>query len=169
MASFHLPVHVPPPLWALVAGLVQRRLPAGRPPGVLTKAAAGAVLVGSAALVVTAGGRFRDAGTTVDPVHPERVTHLVTDGPYALTRNPMYVSMAGVLVAHAVWRRSVAALLPVAAFVAVIDRLQVPGEEAALGDHFGSAYDDYRARVPRWVGLRPMSRPSREVTARRRP
>jgi protein-S-isoprenylcysteine O-methyltransferase Ste14 len=149
MSSFH----VPPPLWALAAALVQRRLPSGRPPGGPTRVAAGAVLAGSAALVATAGGRFKEAGTTVDPVHPERASHLVTGGPYALTRNPMYVSMAGVLVAHAVWRRSVAALLPVAAFVAVIDRLQVPDEEAALADHFGGAYDDYRGRVPRWVGV----------------
>jgi protein-S-isoprenylcysteine O-methyltransferase Ste14 len=95
----------------------------------------------------------------VDPVHPERATHLVTDGPYALTRNPMYVSMAGALVAHAIWRRSLAALLPVAAFVAVIDRLQVTDEEVALREHFGAAYDDYRARVPRWLGARRTSRP----------
>jgi protein-S-isoprenylcysteine O-methyltransferase Ste14 len=147
-------VHVPPPLFALAAGLLQRRLARGRRPGPVTKVATGAVMVGSAALVATAGGRFRAEGTTVDPVHPERATHLVTDGPYALTRNPMYVSMAGLLVAHAVWRRSVRALLPVAGFVAVVDRLQVAGEEVALRDHFGPAYDDYRSRVPRWVGPR---------------
>ena len=77
---------------------------------------------------------------------------LVTSGPTAVTRNPMYVGMAGVLVAHAVLRGSWRALLPVAAFMAVMDRVQIPPEEQALAAHFGADYTAYRNQVPRWLG-----------------
>lgn len=97
--------------------------------------------------------RFRSSGTTVDPLRPERATALVASGPFALTRNPMYVGMAGLLVAHAVLRGAVVALVPAAAFVAVIDRVQIPPEESAMEGIFGDEYRAYRDRVPRWLGL----------------
>ncbi|HET8926270.1 MAG TPA: hypothetical protein VFN24_00385 [Microbacterium sp.] len=54
---------------------------------------------------------------------------------------------------HAVLRRSWVALTPVAGFVAVIDRVQIPAEERALHARFGPACDRYRREVPRWVGV----------------
>ncbi len=78
---------------------------------------------------------------------------LVTDGPFAHTRNPMYVGLTGILLGHAAARRSHVALLPIAGFLAVVDRLQISAEERALSATFGAEYDAYRARVPRWFGL----------------
>lgn len=75
-------------------------------------------------------------------------------GPNAVSRNPMYVGLAGLLVAYAIDRRSLAALGPVAMFVLAIDRLQIPTEEAALRDLFGEDYEAYVRRVPRWLGPR---------------
>jgi protein-S-isoprenylcysteine O-methyltransferase Ste14 len=95
--------------------------------------------------------RFRGAGTTVDPLRPGRATGLVTSGPNAVTRNPMYVGMAGVLAAHALLRGGWRPLVPVAAFVAVIDRVQIRPEEQALRELFGEAYEDYCRRVRRWL------------------
>lgn len=77
---------------------------------------------------------------------------LVESGPNRFTRNPIYLAMAGVLLAHAIARRSWWALLPVAGFVAVIDRTQIRAEEEALRERFGEAYAAYARRVPRWVG-----------------
>lgn len=96
---------------------------------------------------------FRRNRTTVNPLTPEEVSALVTTGPNQLSRNPMYVGMAGLLAAHALFRGRWAALLPVAAFVAAIDRAQIPGEEAALRERFPDSYDAYAARVPRWLGI----------------
>ena len=97
---------------------------------------------------------FRSRGTTVDPVHPERATALVTTGPFALTRNPMYVGLTGLLLAHAFLRGSPGAVPPLVLFVLVIDRVQVPPEEQAMSSLFGDAYEAYRSRVPRWTGPR---------------
>jgi protein-S-isoprenylcysteine O-methyltransferase Ste14 len=66
----------------------------------------------------------------------------------------MYVGLAGVLVANALRLGAWQALLPVAAFVAVIDRLQIPAEESALLANFGADFEVYRASVPRWLGLK---------------
>ena len=146
---------VPPPVWALAAAVTQRLLPGGTPPPTASRmvAAAGLTLA-SAALAGGAGYQFRRHGTTVETVHPDRASALVTTGSNDLTRKPMYVGLTGVLLAHATWRGSWPALLPVAAFVGVVDRLQVASEEAALHEKFGAEYDAYRAAVPRWLGLR---------------
>ena len=64
----------------------------------------------------------------------------------------MYVGLSGLLVANAVRLGAWKALVPVAAFALVIDRLQIPAEEAALLANFGAEYEAYRATVPRWLG-----------------
>lgn len=70
----------------------------------------------------------------------------------------MYVGMAGVLGAHALSRGSWAAVLPVLGFAGVMDRIQIPAEEAALRIQFGADYAEYEAMVPRWLGVpRPAS------------
>lgn len=148
-------MRIPPPAIALGAATAQRVLTPDAPPSsAARKVGAAAVAAGAVGLVTTAQLRFRQAGTTIDPVHPDRASALVTSGPYGITRNPMYVGLAGVLLAHAVLRGSWRALPSVAAFVAVIDRWQVPAEEAAMSARFGTDYEEFRARVPRWIGLR---------------
>jgi protein-S-isoprenylcysteine O-methyltransferase Ste14 len=146
--------HVPPPVIALAAAAVQHALappgPTG-PTGPARKTLAVAIAAGSVVLAGSAIRRFVTAGTTVDPTQPTRATTLVTDGANAMTRNPMYVGLAGLLTAHALARGSVRTWLPVAGFVAAVDRLQVRPEEEALRATFGQAYQDYCASVRRWV------------------
>ena len=146
---------VPPPALAAAAALAQKAL-APRPRGAtaVRGAVAAVVATASGVLAGSAAGHFRRTGTTVDPLHPDRASTLVTDGANAVTRNPMYVGLSGLLVANALRRGAWSGLLPVAAFVVAIDRLQVPAEEAALTSRFGADYEAYRAAVPRWLGLR---------------
>jgi protein-S-isoprenylcysteine O-methyltransferase Ste14 len=144
--------HVPPPIYALAAGVAQHVLaPEGRA-GLPRKIAAAAVSVASGVLAGGAQREFMRRGTTFNPVDPSLATALVTDGPNRLTRNPMYVGLAGLLAAHALARGGWATPLPVIAFVAVIDRLQIPAEEVALRELFGAEYSAYCHSVPRWLG-----------------
>lgn len=142
---------VPPPAYAIAGAVAQHALAGDRSAGAVRKVAAGAVAAVSAALIAGSIQRFREGGTTVEPFRPEQATTLVTDGPNAVTRNPMYVGMAGLLTAHALARGGVLPVLPVAAFVALIDRVQIQPEEAALRALFGQEYDAYCGRVPRWL------------------
>jgi protein-S-isoprenylcysteine O-methyltransferase Ste14 len=145
-------------LLALAAGVVQRAMTPDAPrPSVPRALLSTAVGAASVALATASALQFRRQGTTVEPFDPSRSTALVTTGVNAITRNPMYVGMAGVLVAHAVRRRSWQALLPAALFVAVIDRFQVAAEESALRTSFGAEYDAYCDAVPRWLDRRSVT------------
>jgi protein-S-isoprenylcysteine O-methyltransferase Ste14 len=64
----------------------------------------------------------------------------------------MYVGMAGLLVAHALWRGAWVAWVPIVGFVTLIDRLQIAAEESALAATFGSDYEAYCSSTPRWLG-----------------
>lgn len=157
----------PPAALATAAALAQRLLGGPRPARPARTAAAGLVGAASAGLLVAAVEQFRRTGTTVNPLEPGTATDLVTTGANAVSRNPMYVGMAGVLVAHALLRGRWAALLPAAAFVVAIDRGQIAAEEAALRERFPGDYSTYAARVPRWVGL-PGSRRTSDAGPHRR-
>jgi protein-S-isoprenylcysteine O-methyltransferase Ste14 len=80
---------------------------------------------------------------------------LVTDGPYALVRHPIYTGLLTAVVGSAIavdaWRALLAVVLVVIAFARKM-RL----EEQWMREVFGASYDDYRRRVPALVpGLRP--------------
>lgn len=142
---------VPPPAYALAGVVTQHFLAGDGRAGAFRKLAGAAVAAASVTLIAGSVQRFRDGGTTVEPFRPEQATALVTSGPNAITRNPMYVGMAGLLGAHALVRGGWLPALPVAAFVAVIDRTQIRPEEAALRELFGQEYETYCAAVPRWL------------------
>ena len=61
------------------------------------------------AILVTAIAGFRKAKTTVDPMHPEAASAIVTAGIYRFTRNPMYL---GFLLALIAWLFSSAMSFP---------------------------------------------------------
>lgn len=148
---------VPPVVLLAGAAAVQLDLTPGRPSTRASRLAGAAFAACSAAVALASISAFARRGTTIDPVHADRASQLVVSGINARSRNPMYVGMAGVLVAIAVTRRSWLALLPAAGFVAAIDRWQIRAEEAALEARFGDAYRAYRRRVPRWIGRRSIA------------
>jgi protein-S-isoprenylcysteine O-methyltransferase Ste14 len=143
----------PPPLLAIAAALAQARIArsAHRPPA-SRAAAAIAVAAASVTLAASAERQFRRQGTTLGPFDPALASVLVTTGANAVSRNPMYVGLAGLLVANAIRLGAWKALLPVAAFTVVIDQFQIRAEESALHANFGADFEAYRATVPRWLG-----------------
>ncbi len=141
---------VPPPALALLAVVVQRRLPR-REPGSARRVVASVAAVSSVALVADAERQMHRRHTTFDPFTPSRASSLVSQGSFGLTRNPMYLAMAGIIAAHGVLRGHPAQVLPLAAWVGFIDRFQVRPEEQALCGNFGEDYAAYRRRVRRWV------------------
>jgi protein-S-isoprenylcysteine O-methyltransferase Ste14 len=150
-----LDTKIPPPVLAAVLGVATAvagqawpRWPAAAPPRIVAGAlvAAAGLALGAAAF-----GAFGRQRTTIDPVHPERASALVTDGVYRLTRNPMYVALAAALTGIAVALGGGARLLAPALFVAWVTLFQILPEERALAARFGQAYDDYRRRARRWL------------------
>ena len=144
-------MHIPPPVIVAAALLAQRKLAGSADTAPPAARVAGAV-VGAVSLTLMGGtvAQFALAETTVDPARPGAASALVTTGPNRLSRNPIYLGFAGLLVAHALWRGSAAAAVPVVGFVAGLTP-QIRREEEALLDRFGRAYAAYVRRVPRWI------------------
>lgn len=115
---------------------------AGRPFGLLL-IAAGVGLAAWAAL------EFRRAGTTVIP-HREPEA-LVTGGPYRFSRNPIYLADMAILAGWCLLCGTLAGLILLAPFFAVLERRFIFPEEARLTAALGKPYTDYAARVRRWL------------------
>lgn len=88
-------------------------------------------------------------------VPPER---LVTTGPYAWCRNPIYLGHIIFLAGLTLTFRSVVAAL-ITAVIAVWFHFRVQRDERRLRERFGHAYEDYCARVGRW-SPRPSQAPA---------
>src|SRR5919198_1431798 len=99
-------------------------------------------------------------GTPVPFDPPKR---LVMRGPYGWTRNPMYVGMISILVGEAVMERSVVLAEYAVAVLIGFFAFVVLYEEPTLRAKFGAAYDEYRGRVPRWIGIRRMRTAARRA------
>ncbi|MDP4299339.1 methyltransferase family protein [Leptothrix discophora] len=105
----------------------------------------------SAVIALAALATMWRARTTLNPIHPERASRLVTGGIFRLSRNPLYLSLLLLLVAYAVRIDAWAAWLGPVVFWAYVTRFQIRPEERVLADKFGSAYDAYRRRTRRWI------------------
>lgn len=94
------------------------------------------------------GNPFDAMGHEVAP----RTKHLMTDGPYKMSRNPMlsgtYLYYIGVIIALWCWWS-----LLVFVVIAVVMMLQVRSEEKRLEADFGQEYLDYKKRTGRFITL----------------
>lgn len=146
---------IPPPIVAAVVALCMWiAAPAAArelvSPSLRLTVALALALFGGA--IAVAGSRaFKRANTTTNPLKPQRASTLVTGGVYQITRNPMYVGVAFVLLGVSLWLWWWPALLGPVAFVGYITRFQVQSEERALAAKFGAEYKTYCERVRRWV------------------
>lgn len=88
-------------------------------------------------------------------VMPHRgAQHLVTDGVFAFSRNPIYLGNTLALAGIALALRLPWLLLMGLIAAVLVDRLAIRREERHLAARFGPAFADYARRVPRWIGRR---------------
>ena len=100
------------------------------------------------------GSTYSGAGavrTVVSELASFAFRTLVTGGIYRVTRNPMYLGLALVLAAWAVFLLNPWSVLGPVVFVPYMTRFQIEPEERALVSLFGQQYTDYRQRVRRWI------------------
>ena len=94
---------------------------------------------------------FKKLQTTVNPLNPEAATSLVTSGVFSVTRNPMYLGMSFILLATSIFSGAWLGLLLILIFMGYITLFQILPEEKAMQDLFGETFEDYKARVRRWI------------------
>ena len=153
MASDVAGVPVPPPLIFVaglaaggVAELVRSTTGPSRPIS-LTIGVVG--VLAWLALDGLASLRFVRAGTPVIPFKP--TTALVVDGPYRLSRNPIYLGMAALYIGLAFLLGILWSLLFLPFVLIAVDRLIIAREEPYLERKFGQDYVEYKERVRRWI------------------
>ena len=150
-----LALKIPPPVQALIFGalmwVVDKQVPGGQLEFGIQLPVAIVLAIAGVALVVSSMLAFRTASTTVDPFHPEEASHLVVDGVFRYSRNPMYVSLALVLIGWAVWLGSVFNLVVLALFIFYMTVFQIKPEEKVLRSLFGESYEQYCSDVRRWI------------------
>jgi protein-S-isoprenylcysteine O-methyltransferase Ste14 len=77
-------------------------------------------------------------------------TDLVTEGPYSITRNPLYFfSFIGFIGIAFTTERITFVLIATLVF-ALVYSVVIPGEEKFLQDKFGSVFSEYRENTPRF-------------------
>jgi protein-S-isoprenylcysteine O-methyltransferase Ste14 len=98
---------------------------------------------------LSADRAFKKAETTVKPFEESKV--LIQDGVFRLSRNPMYLGFAAILLGISVLLRSLSPYLVVVGFVILIELMFIRSEEQMLEEKFGDEWMRYRSRVRKWV------------------
>ena len=150
-------VRIPPPLFYAVAvvlgllldGLHSLRISAVVASGLIRTAAGWMLLALSLYLMSTAFRLFGRKHTSVVPIRPATV--LVVEGPYRLTRNPMYVGLALFTTALGVFLDSWWPIILLVPVLVLVQWLVIAREESYLHRRFGAEYDAYTRQVRRWL------------------
>jgi protein-S-isoprenylcysteine O-methyltransferase Ste14 len=105
-------------------------------------------IIGIACFLWSATALAGEVPNTVDA--PAR---LLTRGPFAYVRNPLYLSVGAVFVGlttmYGLWQRRDVIILPIIGLL--VHLFVVYREEPRTRERLGPLYDTYRATVPRWV------------------
>ncbi|WDR05988.1 isoprenylcysteine carboxylmethyltransferase family protein [Devosia rhodophyticola] len=115
------------------------------------------IAVAGLGLEILAARVLVGAGTTARPFREP--SKLVTNGIFLISRNPFYIGMilliSGTMVAFSLdW-----VVLTIPVFWFALDRMVVPIKEQQLLEAFGSRYQAYAQKTPRWLFRRSTVRP----------
>ena len=92
---------------------------------------------------------FKKKQTTVKP--HEMPNFFISSGPFRISRHPMYLGMALILLGVAVFLGSLITFVFPIIFVIIMEKLFIPIEEKNLEKKFGNKYIAYKKRVRKWI------------------
>lgn len=143
---------LPPLLWILMLGLIGTCYWTGWGPAILPApgrwTGVGLFVLGLA-MTIIANRHFRRVQTNIYTYRDPNI--LVTDGLFAVSRNPMYLGFSLSLIGAALLANEWLALLPAGFFIAVSHFHYIPFEEGAAERVFEDDWRAYKARVRRWI------------------
>jgi protein-S-isoprenylcysteine O-methyltransferase Ste14 len=148
-------VHVPPPLVfvvAIVAGAILQHLVAPLSthfPTAAKLALGGSLALGALLLFSRSLGWFRRTGQHPRPWTP--TPSLIVEGPYRFSRNPIYVAMTAMQVGIGLALDNIWIIGLAVPALATVHFIAVLPEERYLAEAFAASYEQYRARVRRYL------------------
>ena len=139
-----------PALFTLVGAVVHRDAWRAEPlPAPWPLAAGGLLMLTALGLVVAAFLVFRRHDESLDLRKGTR--RLVSVGPYRISRNPVYFAFLVFIAGLGCANNAGAVMLAVVPAFAALNWYTIPHEEAYLRRKLGADYDEYAARVRRWI------------------
>lgn len=110
----------------------------------------GWLLIASAAILgLVSLGFFLVNRTTVIP--HARPCRLITQGPFAISRNPLYIALTAAYCGTALLVACPWPLLLLPGPVAILNSVIIPFQESRLREIFGDAFAGYCRHVRRWL------------------
>ena len=108
------------------------------------------ILIGLTIIVIGVK-TFNNSDTTINPLNPSEASHLVTEGVFSYTRNPMYLGMVIILLGVSIYNGVYIGIIILPCFIFYITEFQIKPEEEAMEEIFPGDYTDYLKRVRRWL------------------
>ncbi len=142
-----------PLITVLLGGALQYVLPIhiGFAPTTAARYSLGALIVVGALLGLGLWSVLlvRRSGQSENPWKP--TTQIIDQGPFGISRNPMYLQMVLICVGFSIllWNVWIFLLTPLCAWA--LQSLVISNEEAYLESKFGDRYLEYKRRVRRWI------------------
>lgn len=112
-------------------------------------AGGGLLILAVVAIDISAVRTLKRAKTTVMPHRGS--DHLVTDGPFSFSRNPIYLANTMLMFGAGLMSQIVWFILLGIVAAYVTQKLAIEREEKHLEVRFGKKYRDYARRVRRWI------------------
>lgn len=100
-------------------------------------------------VMIFAWWQFKEGAVAICPT--DTTEHLITDGVYRFTRNPMYLGIVLMLSGVAIIFGTLPFYAAALGYFVVMDRLFCRFEEEKLAAAFGREYEDYKSKVRRWI------------------
>lgn len=102
-----------------------------------------------AGLNIWADQLLKKKNTTVKSF--EKPAVLIQAGPFKISRNPMYLGMASLLLGAGFILGSVTSFIGIILFVFAMEIVFIPTEEKMLEEQFGEEYEAYKKKVGKWI------------------
>ncbi len=149
----HAQVNFPPPLiyltGLLFGGLISWFYHFQLMPNLLARAVGILLVVLGLGVILNAKAKMSKAETDIKPWKP--TTAILSDGIYAVSRNPIYLSLAIIYLGIAFAVNSLWMFPPVIFVMITVNFYVIAREERYLESKFGKEYLDYKNEVRRWI------------------
>ncbi|MEX2528277.1 MAG: isoprenylcysteine carboxylmethyltransferase family protein [Gemmatimonadota bacterium] len=136
-------------LWFAVGFGLERVMPLELPGATALAPLTVVLFLAGGVLFVWSALELRRSGTTTE--HGQPTTVLVTDGPYAFSRHPIYLALVCILLGLAIRSASVWFVMVTAVFWIAVQWFTVRKEDAYLASQFPEPYARYKGSVRQWI------------------
>lgn len=141
------PVHF---AMAIIAAFILRQIaPLSVSSSAASSTAGVCILLLSVFLAIWAVVTLRSNNTAIMPTRAAQ--HLITRGPFRLTRNPIYLGYIAMLAGCGLLAADAWFFIAAIAAVAVMTFVSIRREEMHLLARFGAEFERYSRRTPRWL------------------